>query len=370
MIRNGWDVLLVSPPGSFGERLREAGYRWRPFELSPGGLEPLREAGTVLRLRRLYREEQPRLVHHFTIKCVLYGTLASRGLDGVGVVNAVTGLGHVFTDEGPRARLIRRMVSPLYRFCLSRDNVRTVFQNHSDLEEFVDRGLMARIGARVIRGSGVNCERFVPRETRGPEGGRVRVLYASRMLREKGVAELIEAARLVKSGGVEAEFVLAGSCYPGNPSSLDERTIRRWASEGVISYLGHVEDMPALLASSDLVVLPSYREGTPRILLEAAAMELPVVATDIPGCRGVVEHEVNGLLIPIRDAPALAEAIARLVQDEDLRARFGRAGRRIVLREFDERIVLDKTMAVYQDLLADRGAGGEPGAASRQEGTR
>ena len=368
--REGWEVVMLSPPGPFGERLQEAGYRWQPFELSPGGMRPLEEAGAVLRLRRLYRDERPRLVHHFTIKCVLYGTLASRGLDRVGVVNAVTGLGHVFTDEGPRARLIRQVVSPLYRYCLSRENVRTVFQNRSDLEELVDRGLIPPGRARVIRGSGVDCEKFAPGETGAGRKAPVRVLYASRMLREKGVLELVEAARLLKGRGVDAEFVFAGSCYPDNPSSLDEGTIGRWASEGLIRFLGHVDDMPELLASSDLVVLPSHREGTPRILLEAAAMELPVVATDIPGCRGVVEHEVNGLLVPVRDAPALAEAIVRLVQDEDLRARFGRTGRRIVLRGFDERIVLDKTLAVYQDLLMGRGGGGDPGARSWSERIR
>jgi glycosyltransferase involved in cell wall biosynthesis len=365
--RDGWEVVMVSPPGPFGERLREAGYRWQPFDLSPGGLEPLQEARAVLRLRKLYRNEQPRLVHHFTIKCVLYGTLASRGLDGVGVVNAVTGLGHVFTDAGVRASLIRKVVSPLYRYCLGRSNVRTVFQNESDLGEFVVRGLLSSDRARVIRGSGVDCERFVPTEATGRGRAPVRVLYASRMLREKGVLELVEAAGLVKGRGVDAEFVFAGSCYPGNPSSLDERAIERWTSEGLIRYLGHVEDMPALLASSDLVVLPSYREGTPRILLEAAAMERPIVATDIPGCRGVAEHEVNGLLVPVRDASALADAIVTLARDKDLRSRFGRAGRRIVLREFDERIVLEKTMAVYRELLADRVTRSEPGGGSRSE---
>lgn len=351
--QDGWDVVLVSPPGPFGERLQREGLRWQPFDLSPGGVGPLQEAGAIHRLRRLYRAERPRLVHHFTIKCVLYGTLASRGLDRVGVVNAVTGLGHVFTDSGLRARLIRAAVSPMYRYCLSRRNVRTVFQNQSDLEEFVDRGLMSSGRAHVIRGSGVDCDRFAPRNAERHGGAPARVLFASRMLREKGVLELVEAARLVKGRGVDAEFVFAGSCYPGNPSSVDERAIDTWTSEGLIRFLGHVEDMPDLLASCDLAVLPSYREGTPRILLEAAAMERPIVATDIAGCRGVVEHEVNGLLVPVGDASALADAIARLARDEVLRSRFGRAGRQIVLREFDERIVLDETMAVYQDLLAN-----------------
>ena len=357
--REGWKAVLVSPPGPFGERLRADGLGWHPFDLSPGGVGPLYEIDAVRRLRALYRAERPRLVHHFTIKCVLYGTLASRGLDGTGVVNAITGLGHVFTDPGPRARLIRTAVIPLYRYCLSRPNVRTVFQNQADLEEFVGRRLLPRGRARVIRGSGVDCRRFAPRGVGTRAAGPPRVLFASRMLREKGVLELVEAARVLRRRGVDVEFVFAGSCYPGNPSSVDAREIAEWRAEGLVRYLGHVEDMPELIASCDLVVLPSYREGTPRILLEAAAMERPVVATDIPGCRGVVVHEVTGLLVPVGDAVALADAIARLARDGVLRARFGRAGRRIVLREFDERIVLEGTMDVYRSLLEESEAPAE-----------
>ncbi len=172
-------------------------------------------------------------------------------------------------------------------------------------------------------------------------------------MREKGVFELLEAARILKAKGVDATFLLAGDIYPENPSSLTVKDIETIQQQGDITFLGHVDDMHTLLAKSDIVVLPSYREGTPRILIEAAAMEKPIVATNIAGCAGLVIDGVNGLLVPVKDSTALAEALNRLIADKILREQFGQAGRKIVLGEFDETIVLAKTRAVYQEIIGN-----------------
>jgi glycosyltransferase involved in cell wall biosynthesis len=222
-------------------------------------------------------------------------------------------------------------------------------QNPDDRDLLVGAGRAARESVRLIRGSGVNTDLFRPAARAA--GRELRVLLATRLLWDKGVGEFIAAARSLKCAGVAADFLIAGASDPGNPSAVPEEQILRWSEEGVVRALGHVEDMPGLLAAVDLVVLPSYREGVPRILIEAAASGLPIVTTDVPGCREIVEHEVNGLRVPARDAQSLAAAMRRLIEDPDKRVRFGRTGRRKVLAEFDERNVIASTLKVYDELL-------------------
>lgn len=352
----GWQVVLVSPPGVYGPRLREDGFRWIPFPFSTRSINPLKELGVVIRLAALYRREKPALVHHFTIKCVLYGSLAARFTGVKRVVNAVTGMGHIFTDQGVKARLLRPLVRRLYRFVLLREGSRVIFQNEEDMAAFQEAGMAGESSSRLIRGSGVDCSLFRPVEQQN--SGKVpKVLFASRLLREKGVYELIEAIRRLRARGYQAEFLLAGGLYPGNPSSLTEEELREVRREGLVEYLGHVEDMPACIAECDLAVLPSYREGTPRILIEAAAMGKPVVATDIAGCRGLVEDGVNGFLVPVKSPGDLAGAIQKLLDDKALREKMGRAGRKIVLEGFDQDIVINKTFEVYRELFGNKTEG-------------
>lgn len=348
---SGWEVVLVSPPGRYGGALAEAGFRWRPLRLASGGLHPAGDLMALGRIVRLYLRERPDLVHHFTVKCVLYGTVGAR-LAGVrGVVNAVTGMGHVFTDRGPRARLLRAGLLPLYRWCLRQPRVRVVVQNEADQDELLAMRAVDPRSTRVIRGSGVDCVRFRP-PTEAAARPVPRVLFASRLLWEKGVGEFVAAARALRDAGVAAEFVCAGDYYPDNPSGLTNAEVAELAADGAVAFIGQVDDMPRLIGGSDLVVLPSYREGTPKILLEAAAMGRAIVATDIPGCRGVVEDGVNGLLVPLRDAGSLAAAVRQLLEDAPRRAAMGRAGREIVERLFDEHRVLEETLALYEELTA------------------
>jgi len=352
----GWEVVLVTPPGDYGHRLQELGFRWIPFDFSTSSTNPVAELDVLRRLSTLYRRERPDIAHHFTIKCVLYGSIAARFAGIIRVVNAVTGLGHIFTDPGIKAALLRPFVKLMYRFVLGAGLTRVVFQNEADRDFFTASSLVAHDRTRLIRGSGVNCALFSPVPRRSAEGeGQVRVLFASRLLREKGVMELLAAARAIRSCGMNAEFLFAGDIYPGNPSSLTEREVALITAEGVVTFLGHADDMQALLGQADIVVLPSYREGTPRILIEAAAMAIPIVASDIAGCRGLVQDGVNGLLVPVKDAAALETALKRLIADRGLRQAMGNAGREIVLKEFDERFVLEKTLAVYRELQAANG---------------
>lgn len=352
----GIDVVLVSPPGDFSNHLKAEGFRWIPVPMDRRSLNPWSELKFILTLASIYKSERPDLVHHFTIKSVVYGSIAAR-LAGISHrVNAVTGLGHVFISKSIRASMLRPIVRLLMRFALFAPKGRLILQNKDDRDLFMENKLVDPEYIRIIRGSGVNTSKFDQPLRIYNSGGPLRVLLATRLLWEKGVGEYIEAAKLLRDELVHIEFLIAGSPDEGNPASVPSETITKWASEGIIKPLGHIDDMAGLLCDVDVVVLPSYREGTPRILLEAAASGLPLVSTDVPGCREVVESNINGLLVPAKNSKALAEAIKYLAGNSAERERMGRAGRKKILDEFDEQIVIHKTIAVYKELLSIPGA--------------
>ncbi len=344
----GHEVLMAGPRDEYAERVRQAGFEWYPVEVSRRGMNPIIEAGAIIQCGRLYRRLRPELVHHFTIKPVVYGSLAARLAGVKRVVNSITGLGYAFMKSGPSGTLLRGLAAVLYRSAMRGPNTRAIFENRADLEFFVERRIVASEKATVVLGTGVDLERFRP--TREPAGAPV-VLLASRMLWDKGVGEFVEAARILNREGVPARFVLAGTPDPGNPSTIAAEQLNAWAGEGDVEWLGRQEDMPAMYANCSVAVLPSQREGLPRTLVEAAASARPIVASDVPGCRDVVREGVNGLLVPPGDAAALATAIRRLLSDPELRRRMGEQGRRIAERDLADDPITRAVLLLYQDLL-------------------
>jgi glycosyltransferase involved in cell wall biosynthesis len=346
----GHEVVLVSPQGKFTEKLQRAGFRCISLPLVRRRLNPLMEILTVLRLAALYRRESPDLVHHFTIKCVLYGSLAVR-LSGVGAaVNALAGLGHCYADNGLRSRLLRLLINVVCRLALRRTQV--IFQNPDDHRAYLEQGLVSLNSSHLIKGSGVDVTRFTPPVDAGFHKEKRYVLFAARLLWTKGLAEYVEAARIVHRTLPDTVFVIVGETDPGNPAAVPEETINQWKQERHLEMVGHVDDVRPLLKRSDLVVLPTYyREGVPRILVEAAACGKPLIATDMPGCREIVLHGRNGLLVPPRDAVELAEAIKILLLDEDRRTEMGRQSRLLACREFTQERVINRTLDVYQAAL-------------------
>lgn len=345
----GYEVHVATPDAPAAAAIRAERLMFHPVPMRRSGTRPLDEARSFLALLRLYRRLRPDLVHHVTIKPVLYGGIAAR-LAGVrAVVNAVTGLGYVFINPGTKNAALRRAALQAYRVALRHPHSRVIFQNPDDLNLFQSEGLVDADAAVMIRGAGVDMEMFTARPE--PPGTPV-VLLASRMLWDKGVGEFVEAARLLRSAGVAALFVLTGDTDPANPAAIDPAQLQAWQASGVIEWRGHCDDMAAQFAAAHVVCLPSYREGLPKVLIEAAASGRPLVASDVPGCREIVRHGVNGLLVPARDARALADALRRLIDDADLRGRMGREGRELAVREFSLEKVIDETLAVYRDLLS------------------
>lgn len=353
----GHDVLLVSPDGPYGAKLRALGLRWQPLPMDRRSLNPLHEALLLMHLVRLLRRERPDIVHGFTIKCAVYGSLAARVAGVPGRVNAVAGMGYVFTSEDAKARLLRPVVRALLRVALGGQGARLILQNPDDVALFKRAGLVDPAAVRLIEGSGVDTRRFAPDSGRAGNTP-LRVLLPARLLWDKGLAEYAQAARLLRARNVPVELLLAGDPDPGNPAAVPESDVRTWVEQGLLQWLGHVDDMPALLRSVDIVALPSYREGLPKGLIEAGASGCALIATDVPGCREVVEHEADGLRVPVRDGIALADAIERLVRDAPLRTRLAAAARAKAIARFDERSVIARTLDVYRELVPHLDAAG------------
>jgi len=348
----GHEVVMLSPPGEFGERFAAHGLAWRTLGMNRASLNPLREAITLRGVVNTLKEEKPDLLHSFTVKCAVYGALAARMANVPAVVNAVAGMGYVFTSNSVKARTLRPIVSSLMRSTLGTGNSRVILQNPDDADAFVQARMVPSGRIRLIRSSGVDISRFYP-----PEQARatrpLRVLLAARLLWEKGVGEFVEASRQLKRAGRDVEFILAGTPDPGNPRSVTHAEAERWANDGSVNWLGHVDDMPGLLRSVDVMALPSYyREGVPKSLIEAAATGLALVTTDLPGCREVVaEHGVDGLHVEARSAESLVKQLLVLDEDRALLQRLGERARAKALSDFDERSVIQKTIDVYDELL-------------------
>lgn len=348
-VEAGFDVTVVARVRRDGDRIRATGAHLAPLALRRGSANPLAEARTLFQLVRLYRVLRPDIVHHVALKPVIYGTIAA-ALAGIPrTINALAGLGYVFTSHRPLARLLRPAVLAAYRWLLGRPAGWVVLQNPDDRRELVSAGAVAPERITLIRGSGVDLAEFpVTPEPAGPPV----VVLPSRLVWDKGVREFVEAAGELLRNGISARFALVGDRDPDNPTSVPPGQLEAWQASGVIEWWGHRADMPAVFAESHLVCLPSYREGLPKVLLEAAASGRAIVTTDVPGCREVVRHGENGLLVPARTVGPLAHALGELIADPARRARLARRGREIVEAEFSVQRVVEAHVSLYRERLA------------------
>lgn len=347
-LREGYEVHVATPPGDRSREIRGLGFVHHDLVLSRSGRNPLRELGSLLAFYRLFRHVKPDLLYLMTVKPILYGGIAARLAGIKAVVAAVFGMGFLFTDNGLRTRMLRAVVSWLYHLALGHRNIRVIFQNPTDQALMVKLGVVTPQNTVLIKGSGVDLDHFTVYPE--PVGSPV-VLMAARLLYDKGVVEYIEAVRALRCQGVDARFLLAGDRDDGNPSSVTVLDLDAWKLKGEVEFLGFRKDMPILLSAANVVVLPSYREGLPRVLEEAAACGRAIVTTDVPGCRDAILPGVTGLLVPVRDASALAQAIRKLVEDRGLRQCMGIAGRDLAERCYSVESIVAAHLALYRELL-------------------
>ena len=355
--RQGYDVHIAAPadnvwaPADYSVTdLDRLGITFHEIPISRRGTHPLQELRTFAALLGLYRRLRPTVVHHLTIKPNLYGGIAARLAGVPSVVYAITGLGQMFVASHGPLRLLRPLVLSLMRIAFGHGNARVIVQNVGDRQFLIDNRVANMDDTVLIQGSGVDLVQFQP--TPEPEGDPV-VILPSRLIWEKGIQEFVDAAAQLRGQGVRARFALVGNTHPSNPRAVPEGTLRGWAENGVVEWWGRREDMPQVMAQSHIVCLPSkYGEGVPKVLLEAAAAARPVVATDTPGCREVIDDGVQGLLVPPGDSVALASVLRRLIESAGERKAMGAAGRDRAIRNLDVEQVVARTCRIYQALRA------------------
>lgn len=346
----GYAVHVATMPGSVTCDISEKGFVHHELPFTRSGKNVFVELLAFFSIVRLLWKVKPDLLHLVTIKPVLYGGLAARFAPVGGVVCAVSGLGFVYMSMGSKAGLVRNVISAMYRLAFGKKNLRVIFQNPDDRDVLLSVGALEAPKVKMIRGSGVDLTLY--QALPEPLGLPV-VCFAARLLRDKGVYEYIEAVRLLHERGVKAIFKLVGDPDPGNPTSITDMEIETWRQEARLEVVGFRKDIARLFAASHIVVLPSYREGLPKVLVEAAACGRAVVTTDVPGCRDAIDPNETGLVVPVKDVIALADAIQRLIEDSVLRQKMGAAGRALAEREFSVEKIAQQHLDVYAELEGD-----------------
>ena len=347
-LENGFKVVVITRVNKHRGIIESEGFELAPIEIKRGGMNLFSELRTISTLYSYYKKYNPDIVHHVAIKPVIYGTLVARFIGSIKIVNAMAGLGFVFISNKKRVKLLRFFVHQLFRFLFNNKNSQLILQNKDDLGYFLKNKLVNIDNVAIIRGSGVDIKKFIPAEE---STGVPIVMLASRMLWDKGVGEFVEAAKILKQDGVEARFVLVGENDSENPASMSNSQLNEWNELDIVEWWGEKNDMHKVLTQAHIVCLPSYREGLPKVLLEAASCGRAIIATDVPGCREIVHNGENGILVPLKDSSSLASAIKELINNPEKRKRMGKSGRKLVENEFSEEIVVNQTMKVYQELL-------------------
>jgi glycosyltransferase involved in cell wall biosynthesis len=355
---SGFEVHIAAPAagqitsgdGRAIETIEDNGFIYHEIAMKRGGQNPFHELLSIIRLYALLCHVKPDLLHLVTIKPVLYGGIAARLAGVERVVSAVAGLGTLAFAESRFAKIRRWFISFFYRQAFIQKNLTVIFQNPEDRRQIIQVAKLSLQRTRIIRGSGVRLEEYP--HTTEPKGEPV-VVMAARLLRDKGVFEFVEAARILKSRGVAARLRLFGSIDPGNPSTVTECELQQWIKEGVVELPGYCRAIAAEYSAANIVCLPSYREGLPKSLIEAAACGRAVVTSDVPGCRDAIEPGITGILVPTKNSVALADAIQSLIESPERRMKMGLAGRALAENCFSIEKIVNEHMTIYRELLVN-----------------
>ena len=349
-LNEGYEVHIATKITDKAEEIKSYGLILHNLNISRGDFSFFQSLKTLIQLIQIFKKIRPQLVHLVTIKPIILGGIAARMTNVKGVIAAISGLGYIFINKGLIATVRRVFIKRLYQFSLNHQNLRIICQNDNDLQIIREITGLNKDTFSMISGSGVPLEKFkfIKDTNEIPN-----IMMASRLLIDKGVIEFSKAAKILKEKNVTANFILVGEPDLENPSSIHYSQIKEWREEGIIDCWGHRDDMHEVLPLASIVVLPSYREGFPKILIEAAACGRAVVTTDVPGCRDAIYNQITGLLVPAKDTNALANAIEKLVSNKEWRRTMGNEGRIMAEEKFDENIVVTKHLEIYDLLLAN-----------------
>lgn len=344
-IEAGYDVTLITKVNNLEDEIKAKGINVINIDFIRSSKSPLTDLKNVIKLIRIFKEEMPDVIHNVALKTILISSLAALCIKNTVIVNAFTGLGYVFSSNQIQARFIRLFIKPVFQFIMRKRNYWTIFQNPDDMNVFNQLRLIVSERSVLIRGSGVDTKEFP--QIRDSNITPV-IMLASRMLWDKGIGEFVEAAKRAHGNNLKAKFILVGDVDKDNPMSISVSTLKTWTKEGHVTWEGHSNNMPERLASASIVCLPSYREGLPKVLLEAAAVGRPLIATDVPGCREIVKDGENGLLVKLKDVDTLYSAIETLVNNKKMRSSMGQNSRDLVESELSTEIINTQTIQLYK----------------------
>lgn len=344
-INNGFDVTVLTRVDKFDKKFKEKGINVINVNFKRSLKTPLTDFFNLIRLINIFRKEKPDIIHNVALKTIFLSSIAGLFSRKSIIINAFTGLGYVFSSQQLKARIIRVFIKPLFRIVLKGKNYWTIFQNPDDMNLFYQLGMTVPERSVLIRGSGVNINEF----SKSIDNNKVPiVMLASRMLWDKGIAEFVEVAKRAHTKNINAKFILVGDVDIENPMSIPESIIKKWVNENNIIWKGHCKNMPETLSSASIICLPSYREGLPKVLLEAAAIGRPLVATNVPGCREIVSNGYNGILVNLKDIDSLYNAIISLISNSEIRKKMGNNSRKLVEKEFSSDIINSQTIKLYK----------------------
>ncbi len=345
--KEGFEVYAIAPKDDYSEKLEKLGVKHIDIFMNNKGTNPIEDIKTIWEYYKIYKQIKPDVALHYTIKPNIYGTIGAK-LAGVKVINNIAGLGTLFINE----KFATKIAKYLYKYSQKKAD-KIFFQNRDDFELFVKEKLIEKNKCDILPGSGVDIEKFKPIKV-NKQDNVFRFLLIARMLWDKGVGEYVEAAKVIKQKCKNVEFLLLGAAGVDNPTAIPKETIEKWEKEGIVKYLGTSDDVKSEIAKADCIVLPSYyREGVPRTLLEAAAMEKPIITTNNIGCKEVVDDGINGYLCNVKDSKDLAnkmEKMLNLIEEE--RIKMGKAGREKIIKEFDEKIVIEKYLKAIKEVMS------------------
>jgi len=344
-IEAGFDVTLYTKINQLEEKINAKGLKVVDVNFSRSSKSPVTDFLNIVKLARIFRKEKPDVIHNVALKTIFISSVAAAFTKNTVVINAFTGLGYVFSSNQRQAKVIRCFIKPLFRFLMQKKCYWTIFQNPDDMKLFEELKLSCPERSVLIRGSGVDTEEFIQTDDQNEIPV---VMLASRILWDKGIGEFVEAAKRINKEKIKAKFILVGDTDAANPMSIPVSTLKQWSREGSISWQGHSNNMPETLSSSSIVCLPSYREGLPKILLEAGAVGRALVATDVPGCREIVRNGENGILVKLKDIESLYEALKLLILNKEMRQSMGQKSRDLVESELSTDIINGQTLELYK----------------------
>ncbi len=349
--KRGYDVIILCENTGKADKIIEQGFQYiaLPFNREKK-VNILREIKYVFFLYKQYKKIKPDIIHQISIKPVIYGSLVVKLLHKkIAIINAFSGMGYLFT--GSRKKISEIFLTPFFRFIFKQRRLKIILQNNDDFKFFLQKRIAKKSQLELIRGSGVDLDEFAFCPVPSINENKLRIIFPARMLRDKGVFEFYYAARLIKKTHPHFVFTLCGNIDKANPTSLSIEQLKKWNSEGFVTWIGFQKNMAKIIANHNIVILPSYREGLPKSLIEACAIGRPIITTDTNGCRECVIHNYNGFLVPVKDHLKIVEAINNFIQNPNLLKKFSSNSRLLAEAEFDIKIVLIKTMNIYNKLL-------------------